>query len=170
MPNWCEGSLGVRGTKENVLKFLKEGFERHTYNVKTRQNELVPGDIFTFDDEDDDFIEVHFKSKAATWVYIKGTTRAFFDEECGVEYMSVRTKDDITTCRIPIKQAWGYSEEDWLNIALQYDLDLILYGIECGMEFIQEFKIVRGKISAVTDDDRSTGNWLWDCPFPWLGG
>ena len=170
MPNWCEGSFGIRGTKENVLKFLKEGFERCAYNAKTHQNELVPGDIFVFEDEEDDSMHALVEDVPATWVYIKGTNRAFFDEEQGGYYTQVRTKDNVTTCRIPIKQAWSYSEEDWLNIALQYDLDLILYGIECGMEFMQEFKIVRGKISTVTDDDRNTGNWLWDCPFPWFGG
>ena len=25
MPNWCEGSLKVRGTKENITKFIIEG-------------------------------------------------------------------------------------------------------------------------------------------------
>lgn len=25
MPNWCEGTLKVRGTKENVKKFVLEG-------------------------------------------------------------------------------------------------------------------------------------------------
>lgn len=25
MPNWCEGSLKVRGTKENMTKFILEG-------------------------------------------------------------------------------------------------------------------------------------------------
>lgn len=25
MPNWCEGSLKVRGTKENLTKFILEG-------------------------------------------------------------------------------------------------------------------------------------------------
>ena len=25
MPNWCEGTLKIRGEKENILSFIKEG-------------------------------------------------------------------------------------------------------------------------------------------------
>ena len=27
MPNWCRGTLKIRGEKENILKFFQEGLE-----------------------------------------------------------------------------------------------------------------------------------------------
>jgi hypothetical protein len=31
MPNWCAGTLRVRGTKENLTKFVLEGLQPVTY-------------------------------------------------------------------------------------------------------------------------------------------
>ena len=31
MPNWCVGTLRVRGTKENLTKFVLEGLQPVTY-------------------------------------------------------------------------------------------------------------------------------------------
>ena len=57
MPNWCQGTVGIRGKRDDVLKFLKEGFERYKYDGETNKNVLVSSNIFKMDeaynDEDD---------------------------------------------------------------------------------------------------------------------
>lgn len=35
MPNWCEGSLRIRGKYEDVIRFFKEGINAYTRDHKT---------------------------------------------------------------------------------------------------------------------------------------
>ena len=36
MPNWCEGKLKIRGKKENILRFIKEGTCFVKYHIRER--------------------------------------------------------------------------------------------------------------------------------------
>ena len=72
-----------------------------------------------------------------------------------------------------IKQAWGIDMDDWIELSKKYSLELKLYCIESGMGFYENVHIKNGEI--LTDD--SSGyelgryhEFVWNCPFPWIGG
>ena len=175
MPNWCEGTVGIRGKRDDVLKFLKEGFERYRYDGETHKNALVSSDIFKMDEDlsdEDDVIYLDVDDTAGTWIWIKDTQRAFFDDEQNVHPIIAEKQrnGESWTCRIPIKQAWSYHEDDWMALSSKYHLDFNLYGIECGMEFMMEVQIIDGKCTESKVTDTESGDWCWVCPFPWMGG
>ena len=67
MPNWCEGTLKVRGTKENVKRFVLEGL--HPVDLfGDAKSELTVnefGDIYLSEYEDDERLTAVFDSKFA---------------------------------------------------------------------------------------------------------
>ena len=74
-----------------------------------------------------------------------------------------------------IKQAWAFDGgsstkdlERWTEISTKYNVDIKLFGFECGMEFAQEVIILRGRKPIVNDIQYE--DWEWDCPFPNMGG
>ena len=51
MPNWIRGDLKVRGTKENIKKFLLEGLEpipKGLFNPEKVKSEIITDDGFEF--------------------------------------------------------------------------------------------------------------------------
>jgi len=145
MPNWIEGTLKLRGKREDIKRFLDNEIDNDFGQVCC--------------DDGDGYLDYTFKHEP----WIKGTDRAFItsdylymdDEECSV-------------C-LDIKQAWSFHKDDWKDKSAKYNVDIKLFGIECGMEFCQEIIVLRNnpKIVAnvITYED-----WEWDCPFPNMGG
>ncbi len=91
MPNWCEGSLKVRGRLKDVKRFFLE-------NIKNNAN-AKEGDVPVIDRsscEDEFFIE--FGNEP----YINGTTRAFILSD----FVEMHEKEYGTAC-VNFKQAWG---------------------------------------------------------------
>ena len=172
MPNWCEGTVGIRGRTDDILKFLNEEFVRYTYDVEKHESVEVPGSVFKIDDDSDMTIWLTVDDVAGTWIWIKDTQLAFFDDDQNVNdfVMDKDKSSDIWTLRLPIKQAWSFREDDWMALSSKYHLDFNLFGVECGMEFMMEFQIVNGEYVEGKLTNTKTGNWSWDCPFPWMGG
>lgn len=50
MPNWAEGVLKVRGKKEKILEFLKNGIAYCDYRLEIKDGEITRDDEITFDD------------------------------------------------------------------------------------------------------------------------
>ena len=161
MPNWIEGTMKLRGKREDIKRFLDNELEASSwYGEKKALEEQVKCD------SDDSYFEYTFKNEP----HIKGTRRAFVTDD--YLYMN---EDEGTAC-VSIKQAWSFSttrddkELDlWKDNAHKYNIDIKLFGIECGMEFCQEVIVLK-------DSDRVIHNviqyedWAWDCPFPRMGG
>ena len=158
MPNWIEGTLKLRGTSDALKNFFK--------------NAILPCANYT---NRDDFIKCHFENDdCSVWIaedaYIEGTHRAFVSEEA-YPYFNLA----YDTVAIPIKQAWGFDVGDWLEIANKYDLDVRLYGFECGMEFTQDIEIMKvdkdDEARVVTRNLTQTyDDYIWECPMPLIGG
>lgn len=146
MPNWCEGVMKLRGSKDNILRFLKEGFKPSYENSAIEIDES--GEVV-------DIINVN---------YIENTNRAFVDEQ--YLYISDALRTPIVT--IKMRQAWDFSAGDFMAIAEKYDLDIHLYGWERGMEFSREVEIFNGKVTK--DETKTYDNWDWEVPFSDLGG
>lgn len=159
MPNWIEGTLKLRGKRDNIRKFFNEGLEPSSCFGEER-----PLSEFITDDSSDDYLDYSFKNEP----HIKGTRRAFITGNYAELY-----KEYGTVC-VDIKQAWSFDSnekdlEAWKEIAKKYSIDLKLFGIECGMEFCQEL-IILHKEDKIIENVTRYENWEWDCPFPRMGG
>lgn len=156
MPNWIEGTLKLRGKRVDIIRFFREGLESST--PIDSENQVT-------DYSDDDVLEFDFKDCP----YIKGTRRAFITDNHA--YMD---RDEGVIC-VYVKQAWAFyagvdsgDQNKWKAISDEYNLDIKLFGIESGMEFIQEMIIIRGREPIVNEWEYE--DWDWECPFPEKGG
>lgn len=153
MPNWCEGTLKVRGKIKDLKKFVLEG--------------LKPVDILGNDKEPlkftdyDDWCELDIKNTC----YIENTRRGFVYS--GYIYFE-GDDDEIKIICLECKFAWGISAEELQETCQKYGVDMNIYAFECGMEFNQHIEIVTGKI--VKDLEIQFDNYKWECPCPNIGG
>lgn len=106
MPNWAEGTLKIRGKKENVIRFLKEGIIASPNFKMTEDGPVtVPQKV---EISEDDYSTTLYSENE---FYINNTRRAFIDrkeievwhEEC----------DEALAEILDFKQAWGVIEEDF---------------------------------------------------------
>lgn len=148
MPNWIEGTMKVRGTKENLVQFLNNAI----------------GGVIAHEWGND--VEYSLPESA----YVADSRRAFVREPC---YCYIDGGKAIQTITIPIRQAWSFTPNDnaaerWITLAKKHCVDIRLQGFECGMEFYQDYAIESGEVTiynVIEYDD-----WEWECPMPRLGG
>lgn len=163
MPNWIEGTIKLRGSYEDLKRFVNEGLEPITIVGKQVGKKE---DLIDFTDYGSEF---EFKINDDMW--ISGTRRAF--ASAGL-YGTSTGNDDNLILVLNVKQAWAFLANDdnrdkWKSISDKFNLDIRLYGYEMGMEFCEEVIILRGK-GIVLDNVIQFEDWNWDCPFPLLGG
>lgn len=162
MPNWCEGTLKVRGKLENVQRWCNENIK--VYNCHFNQDDNNWENVLDTEAVkikiDDEEIDI----KVCDDAYIKGTRRHFVQE--GSYYGSEH--NGIMRLTLNIKAAWCFEYEPFLEMAKEYGVDFRFYGFECGMEFNQEVIIENGKL--VADNEITYDDYFWGCPFPNLGG
>lgn len=172
MPNWIEGSLKLRGPYENVKKFFQTGLNiySHKWNEKDEKDECtpIPREQWCKTYEDDGYFE--FTILDDQWVYVENTRRAFITGEHEI-YFYKPSKSDKEDCIVAmvVHQAWAFDEDDWVEIAKKYNVDVRLYGLECGMTYGTEIEIKRDG-TVLKNYDFTYMDWNWDCPFPWKGG
>lgn len=159
MPNWIEGTMKFRGKREDIKRFIDNGLKAVTIFGETTN---IEG--YIDDTSDDEYINVSFAKE----LYIKGTRRAFL-QPCDV-YMA----KDYGVVIFHIKQAWSFTDRDddedrWQKISQEYNVDIRLYGIECGMEFTQEVIILKDS-KLIINNVKQYEDWKWECPFPYMGG
>lgn len=176
MPNWISGTLKVRGTYEDVKKFYTEGVSRYNTEWDSKTNQCnsiaIPKEKWMKVEESGEpgsrecYISYLNGNDYGDWTYVEDTRRAFISSG-GIWIYEHSSKDQsIGVCRI--NQAWGFEEGDWVDISKKYNVDVRLYGLECGMCFGTEIEIHKGKVIFIKDivyDD-----WSWECPFPDMGG
>ena len=150
MPNWCRGTLRVRGTKENLTKFVLEGLRPVTYIGQ----ELVPLKI-----NDNGCIE-------GDRCWIKGTYRGFVVDL--YVYFDDLKDEEETTIALDTEFAWCISAEELLNSCKQYNVDMRIHAFERGMCFNQIIEIIDGKITK--DEEVEFDDYNWDCICPNIGG
>ena len=99
MPNWCEGTLKVRGTKESVKKFVLEGL--HPVGFMGEKHERLS--LNEYGDID---------SNETCW--IENTDRGFVE---GVEvYFSEYEDDKIFIAIFDSKFAWGIDSVSYTHL------------------------------------------------------
>lgn len=172
MPNWCSGSLKLRGQYENQVKFLTEGLNVYNYEWNDEKQQsveiVVPKDKWIHRIEEYGEAgarEFVMEIEPGEWVYIEGTKRAFITSD----YIDIAEIEAVTA--IEISQAWDFRVDNWIDISKKYGLDIKLWGVDNGVSFMHEIEIVKGEV--VSDISKHWDNYndfLWECPLPWLGG
>lgn len=146
MPNWCEGTLKIRGTAKRVLAFVKTAFEAGEYMIG-----------------DNNGLCLFVSLKDNAW--LKGSKRAFCSGYIEIETASANGKG---VAAVHFMQAWNIRTEDLLRLAQETGVDLKIYAFEQGVQFNRDIEIVDGKV--VKDEHITFDNYLWDCVCPLIGG
>lgn len=164
MPNWAEGVLKLRGTRENIAEFLRSELEPIDTGASIAEmlgqkpvkehNQLV---IET--------TEWDMTLKSPEGMYIKGTRRAFI--ESTIDWYFNDSHQEVLTIE-SFKQAWGVEAEPFVEISRKYNLDIKIYVFEKGMQFNQEIEIHKGEL--IKDNEITFDDYQWECLMPNLGG
>lgn len=150
MPNWCAGTLRVRGTKENLTKFVLEGLQPVDYIGEGLEALKM-----------NDYSEVK-----CSRCWIKGTRRGFI---LGLDVFIDDWNDEgKIAIGLDAEFAWGISAEELLNSCKQYNVDMRIHAFERGIQFNQIIEIVDGKITK--DVEVKFDDYDWDCICPNIGG
>lgn len=161
MPNWCKGDLKVRGTKENIRKFLLDGLEpisKGFLNPEIVETEIICDDTWEFS----------IKSETGAF-YILGTRRNFIDGE--IIETDINDWEDDEEKVIVIKDykaAWGIYADNLASISEKFNIDFKILGFERGMEFNQDIEIIKGKI--IKDEEIKFYDYKWESIRPHIGG
>lgn len=164
MSNWCRGNLKVKGKKENIIRFLKEG----TFLLQGfwEPKEVIPEIIIN------DYNEIEIKNidkeKQIDCLYIKGTRRHFIDPIENEIFIYDVNEEESIICLENFKSAWTIDTNDLSEISKKYNIDFKIYAFECGMEFNLDIEIIKGKI--IKDEEIQFKNYQWECIEPNLGG
>ena len=168
MPNWIEGTMKLRGEKKDIKRFFEEGIGVYKFEIGTDKNGKA--DIKEIEIDKNEWLKIEYEDEEGFEVslsygfepYIKGTRRAFIIEKdviyvfCGHACFNIR-------------QAWDFIPDNFVELAKTYNLDIRLFGIEKGMEFAREVEISKtGEI--IIDKEITYDDFVWECPFPNLGG
>ena len=95
MPNWAEGTLKLRGKRENIKSFLKEIFR---------------SDDVTISEEMDDQALILTLTSINSYFYINKTKRAFIDKS----KIEILLEEDFEIIEIDdFKQAWCVFPENY---------------------------------------------------------
>lgn len=150
MPNWCEGTLKVRGTLENIRRFMEEGIN------------WTPGKLVVETGDG----ELGFSISGTGERWIKGTSRHFImcdEDKCDYMYFY-----EGYTLFLHLKAAWYINAEELQTVCQEYGVDMKIEAYERGMQFGQIVEIINGEITR--NEDIEYLDYDWDCPCPTLGG
>ncbi|MDA2567487.1 hypothetical protein PDQ34_26640 [Bacillus cereus] len=157
MPNWCEGTFKVRGTKEDVRKFLLEALTP----IPNGFFEQTPAEKIVEEDE----YEILIKSENT--FHIKGTRRNFI--ESNIQHYFEDDEDKLEICVLEdYKAAWGIDAAPLAILSKEYNVDIKIYAFEKGMEFNQDVEIHKGEI--IKNVEIEFADYMWECINPNMGG
>ena len=199
MPNWATGTLKIRGAKDEIMKFCKEILGELESNIGTVEwsfgedisDEFEP-DTLIASVNDEPHLCIWLKESNRNFVDMDSEVPYYWDlsrkEIEGTNKYKYQTafyiynldkKDDsFDDCLVvfPFKSAWGLREEYFEDLTRKYKLEIKIYVVEQGVGYYSEEcfkggKIIKGDWGPKEDDhDKSYGAFVWECPFPFLGG
>lgn len=158
MPNWCEGTLRLKGKFANLKRFLTEGLQA----VDFIGNQVDDGYIIAADEER--FLWI---TDIKRNLHIKESRRHFVIGNDDIELYTENINYNVTLT-LPIKAAWRLDSEIFKKISKDYNLDIRIHGYEHGAEFEQKIEVLKGEITC--DEVITHKNYLWDCDNPMIGG
>ena len=155
MANWICGDLKVRGTKENIKKFLIEGLISTGSKIKP---EITCDDKWKFS----------IRSNTDSF-YIKGTRGSFIEKEGIYTYINDWKDDEERVIVLDeYKSAWAIDVVGLVNLSKEFNIDFKILGFELGMEFNQDVEIVKGEV--IKNEEITFDDYEWECIRPHIGG
>lgn len=166
MPNWCEGNIRLRGSKEAIKKFLENEI-LFTVTENALSSKTLPAVVT--DVYGDLQVSRGQTEKGASWdaFYIKDTRRNFIDGTSFEVYVDDEDEHQVV-CIDGFKAAWGVDPSPYVEKAKKHGIDIRIVGFERGMQFMQVVEIVNGELVAY--EEKQFGDWYWECPMPNMGG
>lgn len=165
MPNWCQGIMKVRGTKEKLLKFLNEGIERRGF-PRTESDDYT---IYPLNITENDYNEVNIRvtdEEHNSWLYFKDSRRMFI--ESNIEWYFWGEDGETEIKILDIKQAWNIEADYLQEVSKKFNIDIRVEAYECGCAFKQEIEIINGEITI--DKVIEYDDYNWEAYDPRLGG
>lgn len=149
MPNWCEGWVKFRGSKEDLIKFITNEFKGA--NLEMCFSDLIP-----------DIPErtVFLKSLYRSCVYSDDVEEA--------NDSIILNEEGIGIFIVKIHHAWSVAGQGYVELAKKYNLDIKGKCYERGMEFVEEFEI-NNKGEVVLYKEHKFKDYYWECECPTLG-
>lgn len=175
MPNWAEGTIKVRGTKNQIIDYLKNVFEGGDYWGNDMKIEIMGDDNSIIIRGLDEMtnpktagpiipLNPHFYAFC-----FKGANRAFTESKNNIlAFGFFGDAEAIEIIEMPFKQAWSVEADDFVKLSKKYCVDLKIFVFESGMEFTQEIEIIKGQVTK--NETRKYVDYQWDVPFSGLGG
>jgi hypothetical protein len=148
MPNWCEGWVKFRGSKENLMKFIQSEFNGS--EPKFDGDELMPN----IPDRD---------------IFLNSLRRAFVDGNTDCDDYIYFNDNNVGIFVIKIKHAWCVEGHGYPELAAKYKLDIRGKCYECGMNFAEEFEY-NSNGDEILYKVHKFDDYQWECECPTLGG
>lgn len=108
MPNWCEGTLKVRGTAGNIIRFIENGLNVYSGHIDVKTNEyitdVVPKEKWLSKNVWTDFYDDYayeFKQDC----YVEETKRAFIKADSMIDVFCQDNR--VNTIIFDFQQAWA---------------------------------------------------------------
>lgn len=150
MTNWAEGTIKLRGKRQDIISALEEMFKNDDVVIKREKDNC-------------DYVYMFFETKSH--FYINGTRRAFIDSS----KFDIMMKEDFGIIEIDkFQQAWTALPENFTEISKKHNIDIKIFTFEQGCQFTQEIEISNGEV--IKDTCKAYYNYEWDVPFAHMGG
>ena len=152
MPNWCEGWVKFRGSKESLMKFIKSEFDGSEPVFEERYNGLMPNIPFE---------NIFLNSLVRSYVSAE-------DAKSSDDYIYFG-EDNLGVFSIKINHAWNVCRQGYAELAKKHKLDIKGKCYEKCMEFIEEFEY-NSNGDEILYDVHEFEDYTWECECPTLGG
>lgn len=150
MPNWCEGWVKFRGSKEDLIKFITNEF-------KGANPEMCFSDLIPYIPERTVFLKSLYRSCV------------YSDDVEEANDSIILNEEGIGIFIVKIHHAWSVAGQGYVELAKKYNLDIKGKCYERGMEFVEEFEI-NNKGEVVLYKEHKFKDYYWECECPTLGG
>ena len=170
MPNWIEGTIRFRGSKESIKKFVTEGLSLCGINSGDKKIEI--------NYEEDDYIEIcisqvlnekESKNQYPRRLHILHTRRNFVDGDMNDICIHKNKNRGDFVLVLNFRGAWAIDTDGLTLVAKEYKIDIRVNGYERGMEFEQLFEVNRNG-TVRCDSVIQYEDYEWECTMPLLGG
>ena len=155
MPNWCQGTLKVRGEYDNLKAFLENALEECSCYGYLPEGPLLEVE------EMPEYVYVTLRRMA----HLKDTSRGFVEEDTDILLEKKAGKQIIF---LAAQFAWDIKTEELQWLSQEYGTDLKITAFELGTQFERDIEIVQGFI--VLDSTKEYQDYAWMCPCPTVGG
>ena len=154
MPNWCKGTLKVRGEYDNLKAFLENALKECKYYGEPPEGPLLEVA------ETPEYADITLRRMA----HLKDTSRGFVEDT----YFLLQKKAGKQIIFLEAQFAWDIKTEDLQWLSQEFGVDLKITAFERGIQFERDIEIVQGFISL--DSVKEYQDYEWMCPCPTMGG